>query len=348
MNDQDVFNRIKEIANHENQIENPEINLEYSNVMKREKRNGDIFELIICGRGERDISIIISLLKELKSLTRLHIAGKVIKGVEYLKDLKKLKTLELLPDYPIDILPVSEMNHLTELELHRIPLESEEDDAMADISPLRKLTRLRKLSLVLLGLTDITPLRYLPGLEQLDIGANNISDISVLKHLTKIKDLDLTINCIDDISALRGLQNLVNLKACENYIKDISVLKYIGSIKSLEMENNQIEDISALRDLKKLEYLVLSNNHISNIDPLAELNKLCEVYLDYNKIKDFSPIRHIYLMKYHDIEIKNNPGVVPPASIIKKGDEAVVKYFKEMLKAEKQLIRQVNKKLIGN
>jgi Leucine-rich repeat (LRR) protein len=349
-NDQVIFNLIKNIVDRENLLLNLNDKADdWYDIIDLAKPNGDIYEINIGGRGLRDIGNIISLLKELKSLTGLYIYGIDIKGIEHLKDLKNLRKLELECDYPFDISPIGEMKNLTSLMIHRIPLDSGEDEAMADISPLRDLTRLRKLTLILLGITDICPLGNLSELKELDISANYISDISSLKHLKKLEYLNINCNSdIVNISALRGLKNLIDIDADGDNIKNISVLKYLGNIKYLSMEDNRIKDISVLKNLRNLVSLNLSKNAINDISPLEGLNDLSELYLEDNCIQDFSPIRSIYFRKYYDVMIEYNPSVIPPAKLIKQGNEAVGQYFKQMLKAEKQMIRKVNKELLKN
>jgi len=146
-----------------------------------------------------------------------------------------------------------------------------------DITPLEKITSLKKLDVSNNYLTSIYPLHTLTNLEYLDISHNDINDISYIADMVKLKELHAEFN---------------------DQIEDIGALSDLASLEKLDISNNNIGDISSLRNLVRLKYLDISCNNVSNIDSLEwisphkdintgeYLSGLIELKLNGNTIKD--------------------------------------------------------------
>jgi Leucine-rich repeat (LRR) protein len=175
-------------------------------------------------------------------------------------------------------------------------------------------------------ITDISALRELTSLERLSLKDNNIRDIGALAELTELERLYLTNNNISDISVLSGLINLKTLyvsgnpltqsqvgelqkalRSCTIYAFDltgdetqpqtitIGGLTVDVNVKQLDLSNGgiglRISDISALRYLTNLETLNLSANNIIDISALSRLTNLSELWLaDNNNISDIGAL----------------------------------------------------------
>jgi len=126
-------------------------------------------------------------------------------------------------------------------------------NSISDISPLKGLTKLRKLEVYLNPqLTDISPLENLTNLYTLDLGDDRITDISPLKKLTNLHILWLGNNSISEISPLVNMTNMVELYLYGNSIKNVSALRNMSNLKKLQLSGNPITDYSPLSGLEKL------------------------------------------------------------------------------------------------
>ena len=154
---------------------------------------------------------------------------KSIKGLEYAKNLKKLKLNE---------------------------------NEISDISPLKNLTKLEYLEIQRNRIVDVNPLKNLTNLKFLKLYNNLIEDIAPLSNLTNLTGLDLHYNVtvggdeshkiiskgITDISALKNLKKLEFLDISANRIEDISILKIFDKIKDLDFSGNRVKNYEGLGD----------------------------------------------------------------------------------------------------
>ena len=154
---------------------------------------------------------------------------KSIKGLEYAKNLKKLKLNE---------------------------------NEISDISPLKNLTKLEYLEIQRNRIVDVNPLKNLTNLKFLKLYNNLIEDIVPLSNLTNLTGLDLHYNVtvggdeshkiiskgITDISALKNLKKLEFLDISANRIEDISILKNFDKIKDLDFSGNRVKNYEGLGD----------------------------------------------------------------------------------------------------
>lgn len=154
---------------------------------------------------------------------------KSIKGLEYAKNLKKLKLNE---------------------------------NEISDISPLKNLTKLEYLEIQRNRIVDVNPLKNLTNLKFLKLYNNLIEDIAPLSNLINLTGLDLHYNVtvggdeshkiiskgITDISALKNLKKLEFLDISANRIEDISILKNFDKIKDLDFSGNGVKNYEGLGD----------------------------------------------------------------------------------------------------
>lgn len=154
---------------------------------------------------------------------------KSIKGLEYAKNLKKLKLNE---------------------------------NEISDISSLKNLTKLEYLEIQRNRIVDVNPLKNLTNLKFLKLYNNLIEDIAPLSNLTNLTGLDLHYNVtvsgdeshkiiskgITDISALKNLKKLEFLDISANRIEDISILKNFDKIKDLDFSGNRVKNYEGFGD----------------------------------------------------------------------------------------------------
>ena len=339
-------------------------------LLKIKLNNSDIYQLVsigylnnsnhkliylslgFCKIDNTKLELIISLLKDLKSLTYLKLNNNRISDIFPLRELKRLKKLNLSNNKIKDISTLKELESLMELKLS--------DNQISNIFPLRELKRLKKLNLSKNRIKDISTLKELKSLMELELSDIEISDISPLaelkiltrlflsdnkirtifplKELKRLTELDLTDNEIRDISSLAELKSLTGLFLSDNKIRTIFPLKGLRRLMELDLSDNEIRNISPLKELKNLTELALLNNQITNISPLKKLLRLETLDLRTNPIKKLPKwiiefnmnIRWEDHFNLHSISFYNNPLESPPVEIVKQGKEAIKVYYESL------------------
>ena len=177
--------------------------------------------LALPNRGLSDISP----LAELTKLTHLNLHTNWISDISPLRGLTTLVDLRIAENPLTDISALSELTELRVLRMHRhgdfIGGQNPRSvmgatgvlftNAVTDISPLAKLTKLVDLNIHTQDISDLTPLSELVSLIELRLAGNSFTDLSPLRGVTTLEYLELTGNDITDITPLSGLTNLIAL-----------------------------------------------------------------------------------------------------------------------------------------
>ena len=218
--------------------------------------NLEILELSGLKLSEKSLRYIFNRAKNLVSLNiaRCHI----ISIPDDIKNLNKLKYLDISGNFISDILPVTTLENLLSLK---------GDNNLLETIPynISKLTKLRVMSLT----------------------NNWISKYSGFSKLKRLKYFDLSHNYIYSLNPLLATTGLIELNVSFNSLEDIPMnINKLKNLEILKLQNNRIVNISKnLGQLKKLRYLDLSNNKIMIIpEEVFEDSNLDYVRLDNNKL----------------------------------------------------------------
>lgn len=214
---------------------------------------------------------------------------------------------DLLKVLQLRIYLPNEISNLDGLQFCKnlLTLEISQMKKLKDLTPLKGLTKLKKLQIDLCSIEDVTPLKDLTNLEQLDLNGNNISDISALKYLTNLYWLYLSSNNISDISSVKYLTKLGRLFIWNNQISDLSPISNLKYIRRLYVSNNKLSNIDALKGFKNLRMIDIEKNRVKSIVPLKDLEKIWYLIVYHNDMdmtKD-SPNRKVV----EAIENRNHP-----------------------------------------
>jgi len=137
-------------------------------------------------------------------------------------------------------------------------------------------------------------------------------------------------------SRITELKQLKKLWLHSNNLKEIRHINQLPSLQELYLYDNQIEEIKGLENLPALTKIDLSDNQISEL-PHSILDKGLPIF--WSLPKDENDSKGIYL--------KNNPCKTPPPEIIRRGNDAIGTYFKELDKSDR-LLNEVKVILIGD
>jgi hypothetical protein len=191
-------------------------------------------------------------------------------------------------------------------------------DRVADLSPLRALTRLEELDCRGSGervgmAVELAPLRGLP-LKYLNFADNHVTDLSPLKgmplkrlffarniavkDLTPLKGmplefLDCSHTCVDDLSPLK--ESKLTVLCCD--VTLVSDLKPLSGMPLTELYTNytRVSDLKPLRGMP-LEILSVISTPVADLSPLQGI-ALKEVKLQESMVTDLSPLRKMPLTR---------------------------------------------------
>lgn len=151
---------------------------------------------------------------------------------------------------------------------------------LSDIRPLSVLSKLSTVILYYTDVSDIGPLASLSKLQRLDLDGCKVSNLAPLSMLVLLEDLHLGSNSITDITSLARLVRLTSLELQGNGITDVSALSGLTALKRLNLTDNMVVNVyNELSPLIELEVLYLSGNPIAagEVDLLRYALSGCEI-----------------------------------------------------------------------
>jgi serine/threonine protein kinase len=165
------------------------------------------------------------------------------------------------------------------------------DGKVTDLTPLRALTRLRKLMVrhlmdlnsISLPLTDLSPLNGMP-LTELTLAQAKVSDLSPLKGVP-LRQLTLFGTNVSELTPLADMP-LDELVLRESLVSDLTPIRRL-KLKSLNLYGTQVRDLSAIGGMP-LETLVTSSL-TTDLGPLRGM-KLKELQC-FGKVTDITALK---------------------------------------------------------
>ena len=151
---------------------------------------------------------------------------------------------------------------------------------LSDIRPLSVLSKLSTVILYYTDVSDISPLASLSKLQRLDLDGCKVSNLAPLSMLVLLEDLHLGSNSITDITSLARLDRLTSLELQGNGLTDVSALSGLTALKRLNLTDNMVVNVyNELSPLIELEVLYLSGNPIAagEVDLLRYALSGCEI-----------------------------------------------------------------------
>ncbi|CAL5985426.1 Conserved_hypothetical protein [Hexamita inflata] len=262
----------------------------------------------------------IDQLQNLGWLQKLYLdSNKYINNIQYLKDHKRIKYLNLSDNKISDISHLKDLTQLTVLELNMNQIEKIEglenlknleilslnDNKISVITALQQLKTLKTLNLEKNRISNLSALLYLEEIQTLSLSCNKISNLYGLEGLKNVETLNLDFNQINSLEGLynttscNGILKILNLKLSNNLIENIEILRKFDKIQNIFLDFNHISDLSQLyaESLYRLSQLDLQHNLISNITALSTIHTAV-LNISYNYINDLSPIQDHYQINY--------------------------------------------------
>ncbi len=208
---------------------------------------------------------------------------------------------------------LSDLRHLSYLEKLSIT-----NRQISDLSFLEGMTRLKTLDLS--GCTisaDLSILKTLPALEELSMRGCSVSSLAFLEGAPSLKKLDLTSNAIGNLGVLAGIPTLQVLNLRDNAISDLSPLAALAELTALDLGENVITSIAPLASCTKLGSLDVSENKLTDIAAVQKLTALTSFRAEKNQIADCAPLAVCTQLKTLDISNNLIPDITMLATLTK-------------------------------
>jgi WD40 repeat protein/serine/threonine protein kinase/Leucine-rich repeat (LRR) protein/class 3 adenylate cyclase len=236
---------------------------------------------------------------DLKSLTRLLVAGCRVRDIGPLSSLSNLEYLDINDNAIKDLSPLREMTNLRWLEAHH--------NEIVSVTPLAGVTQLTSLNLYYNRIEDCSPLRSLENLRFLNVAECSIEDIVPLTNLSKLRHLDIGRNNVQTLTPLSRLTNLTYLSANNNQVSDGSPLANLINLRTLYLSSCPISDLGPLHNLRNLRNLRLRKTALGCLDPLTGMSKLIHLDLNNTSIDDLTPLLDTQFSGGLELDVCNTP-----------------------------------------
>ncbi len=187
-----------------------------------------------------------------------NIFDKEFKSSEITFDPDKLFELDFLwldflktgPLHPVAYLP-----NIQSIRLNRML-------SVPDIEPLKSLTKLKYLEMVLGNIKDLSPIQDIQSLEILKCTAQEkFSNLKPISNLVNLKELYIGHTAVKNLKPISALKNLQKLSLYGSKVTDISPLSQLESLQHLDLHHTKVSSIQNLP--KQLKQLLCGTTYIS-------------------------------------------------------------------------------------
>jgi len=171
---------------------------------------------------------------------------------------------------------VDEFKHVNRLSFHGCFL-------LRDISMVKNLPRLQRLSLFDCSMDNLDAISHLKELQDLNLGkCSSVQDLSPISSLPELRELNLKQTRFGDYSCIASLPKLQVLKLGGIY-PGFEEAEWIGELESLEelyLGSSKLRKLPSLAKLKRLRKLDIRRcNQLESSDPLTELSCLTHLWV---------------------------------------------------------------------
>lgn len=258
-----------------------------------------------------------------KGVEKIILSNCKIKDGYFLKDLVKLKLLDISKNLIINGDFIQNLKELESLDIH--------ENQIKKCDFIVKLRKLKTLNLSKNRISNADFLENFNKITSLDLGNNNkshegprvtyftrehwidlsdnqIMDWSFFKKYNKFSSLNLRNNQIKDWHFLEKITGLTSLDISQNNIRDghfLEKLPKLAGLKWLDLSRNEIKDGRFLEKLPELTTLRLNSNQISDIHFLRKLPQLHLLNLSSNHISDIRILEYLTDLRF--LDISSNP-----------------------------------------
>jgi Leucine-rich repeat (LRR) protein len=181
-----------------------------------------------------------------------------------------------------DLEPLSALTMLKQLNMS--------GSRVANLGPIRNLSKLETLIASSTQITDLSPIQYTTGIRYLDLSSAPVSDISALGNFAMMEFLNLSDTRVQSLNVLKNMPALRELRIAGLPLLSLDGISDHASLELLDMNGLKISDFNALSGLSGLKRIVLTNTFVDDLGFVSTMQGLQYVYLDYAPVTDIKPL----------------------------------------------------------
>ncbi|MEL6650427.1 MAG: leucine-rich repeat domain-containing protein [Bacteroidota bacterium] len=159
-----------------------------------------------------------------------------------------------------------------------------------ELSPLSRMSRLRKLNISGTKVQDLSPIRNLTRLEQLNCSHTPVSSLAPMQYATALKEIAAHHTFLQNLEAVQFFQDLRILQLGYTPLLDINLLRNCPRLEELDLSYTRIRDLSPLQGSERLRNLRLTGTPVVNLGALSDLQALATLYIDHTGVAELSPL----------------------------------------------------------
>jgi len=200
-----------------------------------------------------------------------------------------VKELEFEGTDLADLSPLARLTELRRLVLGRsgggkLPAP------VRNLAPLAGLTALLELSLDRAPVSDLRPLSGLTALQTLSFNHTPVDDVTPIGSLAALRELSFDWTLVAELKPLGTLSGLRKLSFDATKVSDLRPLAGMTALQILSCNKTQVSDVTPLAALTELQRLSLSGTAVSNLRPLAGLTALRTLSCNKTQVRDVAPL----------------------------------------------------------
>ncbi|MBP6977783.1 MAG: leucine-rich repeat domain-containing protein [Bacteroidales bacterium] len=180
--------------------------------------------------------------------------------------------------------------------LEKINISS--NGSIRNLEPLKKLTRLKSLSMAHTGIDDLTPLRSLSKLEQLDCSHTSVNSLESLRYSLNMSELTIEDTHIEAIGTIENFKKLRVFNMSGTPVPSLESLSGLKELTELRFSNTMIDQLDPLINLSHLTVLDLSGTRVTSLQPVGGMTKLTYLNFGNTLIQDLEPVRNLTALQF--------------------------------------------------
>jgi Leucine-rich repeat (LRR) protein len=207
-------------------------------------------------------------------------------------DYNKLKIILLTTELDVsnnpsitDLSPIGKLTRLKRLDCSNTKIK--------DLYPIRSLNKLEVMNCSNTEIASIEPLQYASGLTDLFFDNTRVTDLLPVENFPNLRKISFENTGVTEIDVLVECQQLEDLRMSGTKVSTIGVLTELKELKILRMNSTPVNSLNGLDKLKKLEQISFSSTGISDISVLGSLPELQVIYFNNTAISSLEPLKKI-------------------------------------------------------
>lgn len=210
-------------------------------------------------------------------------------GIATLEGVQVFSNLEEIVIYGSELLQLGQVADLSPLRgLSRLRVVEMHYSDVKTLEPLRGMTSLERLVFIPTAFSDLSPLQTLPNLKHINFSTSNhfqpqITDFTPLSSISSLEELHLAVQSqlpVAGLGFLNGMSNLKLLDISGNWMTDLNGIQFVPGLEVLElsynhfMAMNEAESSALLAGMTNLKGFYYTGFHGQSLSFIQNMPRL--------------------------------------------------------------------------